>query len=83
MTTETQKTYHRNDLIDSIQRRLPSMYAEQSGAMSSVLSSILIHVEVYDPEMFQEIMQFEMRVEERMKELEDLAEFYSARSFNA
>jgi hypothetical protein len=68
MTTETQKTYHRNDLIDIIKERYPYRFPEQSGAMAAALSSILIHVEVHAPEMFQEIMSFEMRCMERLKD---------------
>ena len=67
MTTETQKTYHRNDLINIIRERYPYRFPEQSGAMAAALSSILIHVEVNAPEMFQEIMSFEMRCMERLK----------------
>ena len=67
MTTETQKTYHHNDLIKSIQERYAYRFPEQSGALAAALSSVLIHVEVHDPEMFQEIMSFEMRCMERLK----------------
>jgi hypothetical protein len=74
MTTETQKTYHRNDLINTIQERLPHQYPAQSGAMSAAITSILIAVEVRDPKLFQEIMEFEMGCEERLKALSDLAE---------
>jgi hypothetical protein len=67
MTTETQKIYHRNDLINIIQERYPYRFPEQSGAMAAALSSVLIHVEANAPEMFQEIMDFEMRCMERLK----------------
>ena len=66
--------YHRNDLIRSIKEMSPNCYASQTGSLVATLSSVLTHVEVYDPEMFQEIMQFEMRCQERMKALEELAE---------
>jgi|TARA_R110002051_G_scaffold157810_1_gene229372 hypothetical protein len=74
MTTETQNTYQRNDLIKAIQERLPHQYPEQSGAMSATIASILIAVEVRDPKLFQEIMEFEMCCEGRQKALDDLAE---------
>lgn len=57
--------YHRNDLILSIEDMNPNCYPSQAGALKAVLSSVLIHVEVHDPEMFQEIMQFEMRVSDQ------------------
>jgi hypothetical protein len=63
MTTETQKTYHCSDLIQIIEERLPYQYPEQVGALSAALSSVLIRVEVSDPELFQEIMAFEMKCE--------------------
>ena len=67
MTTETQKTYHCNDLISVIEERLPFQYPEQVGALTAALMSVLIKVEVRDPELFQEIMAFEMKCETRMK----------------
>ena len=59
--------YHRNDLILSIEDMNPNCYPSQAGMLKAVLSSVLIHVEVHDPEMFQEIMQFEMRVSKKLK----------------
>jgi hypothetical protein len=67
MTTETQKTYHCSDLIQIIEERLPYQYPEQVGALSAALSSVLIRVEVSDPELFQEIMAFEMKCETSIK----------------
>jgi len=74
MTTETQKTYRRNDLFRSIEDMHPNCYPSQAGILKGALASVLIHVEVHDPEMFQEIMQFEMICTERMKAMQDLAE---------
>jgi hypothetical protein len=68
MTTETQKTYHRSDLTQIIEERLPYQYPEQVGALSATLSSVLIRVEVRDPKLFQEIMAFEMECEIRLGE---------------
>ena len=67
MTTETQKTYHCNDLTQIIEQRLPHQYAAQVGALKAALMSTLRTVEVRDPELFQEIMAFEMNCETRMK----------------
>lgn len=72
MTTETQKTYHCSDLIRAIEDRNPKCYSRQVGSFQGTLASVLIHVEVHDPKMFQEIMEFEMRCQERMK-AEDIA----------
>ena len=66
--------YHRYDLLRSIEDMHPNCYPSQVGSLKGVLSSVLIHVEVHDPKMFQEIMQFEMRCQERMKALGELAE---------
>ena len=74
MTTETQKTYHRNDLILSVEDMHPNCYPSQAGSLKAMLASVLIHVEVHDPEMFEKIMDFEMRCEGRRKALDALAE---------
>ena len=66
--------YHRYDLLRSIEKMNPNCYPSQAGNLKSVLHSVLIHVEVHDPKMFQEIMEFEMRSQERSKALEELAE---------
>ena len=68
------KEYTTEDLNGIIEETHPDNYARQTGALRSTLSSVLTHVKVYDPKMFQEIMQFEMRCQERMKALEELAE---------
>ena len=62
--------YHRNDLIRSIEEMNPKYPSVQAGMLKAALSSILIHVEVHDPDLFQEIMQFEMRCQERIKAME-------------
>ena len=74
MTTETQKTYHRDDLILSAEDMYPNCYPSQAGWLKATLASVLIHVEVHDRKMFQEIMKFEMICMERMKAMQDLAE---------
>ena len=66
--------YHRYDLLRSVESMNPDCYPSQAGNLKAVLHSVLIHVETHDPKMFQEIMQFEMRCQERMKALEELAE---------
>ena len=70
MTTETQKTYHRNDLIRSIEDMNPNCHPSQAGMLKSALTSVLISVETHDPTLFQDIMQFEMRCQKRMKALD-------------
>ena len=46
------------------------MLRRSSRYLRAILRSVLIYVEAHDPEMFQEIMQFEMRCQERMKALD-------------
>ena len=59
--------YHRNELIDLIKDQYKGDYASMSGVLGAALASVLIKVEVEDPEMFQKIMKFEMAAQERMK----------------
>ena len=66
--------YTRGDLIRSAEEMYPDCYASQAGNLRSILNSVLLHVEVHDPEMFQEIIQFEMRCQERMKEIDTIVE---------
>ncbi len=66
MTTETQKPYNHYDLINMIREEFPYQYPEQSGALEAALISVLIHVEVHAPQMFQEILEFEMRCMKRL-----------------
>ena len=72
MTNKT--NYHRNDLIDLIREQYKDDYPTMSGSLIGTLSSVLIQVEVEDPELFQEIMEFEMETRERIREV--LAEDY-------
>ena len=74
MTTETQKTYHRDDLILSAEDMYPNCYPSQAGWLKATLSCVLIKVEVHDPKLFEYIMEFEMFCVERMKAMQDLAE---------
>ena len=62
--------YHRYDLLRSVESMNPNCYPSQAGNLKAVLHSVLIHVETHDPEMFHEIMQFEMRCQERAKALD-------------
>ncbi len=61
------KEYSRNDLIDSIDDMYGSNYAGKSGCLQAVLESILITVEVQEPELFKRIMDTEMAVQEVIK----------------
>ena len=67
MTTKTKKTHHSNDLIRSIEDMHPNCHSRQVGSLRATLASVLTHVEVHDPKMFQEIMEFEMGCQESMK----------------
>ena len=58
--------YHRNDLIDLIREQYKDDYPSMSGSLRAVLASVLIQVEVEDPELFQEILEFEMATQESM-----------------
>lgn len=61
------KEYNRNDLIDSIDDMYGSDYAGKSGCLQAVLQSILITVEVKEPELFKRIMDTEMAVQAWLK----------------
>lgn len=61
------KEYTSRDLIDSITELNPENYASQSGHLIVALWSVLKSVENRDPELFKEIMDFEMRVSESLK----------------
>ena len=61
------KEYTSQDLIDSITELYPGNWNLQSGHLNGALRSELIFVENTDPEMFKEIMEFEMKVCERLK----------------
>ena len=62
--------YHRDDLLRSVESMNPDCYPSQASNLKAILLSVLIHVEVHDPDLFQEIMKFEMRCQERMKALD-------------
>ena len=61
------KEYTSRDLIDSITELNPENYAAQSGHLIAALSTVLKSVENRDPELFKEIIDFEMRVSESLK----------------
>ena len=62
------KEYHRHDLIDAIDEMCKNNYPAKSGVLSTVLDSVLITIEVWEPELFKRIMETEMTVLERVKE---------------
>ena len=66
----TKTNYHRNDLVDLIREQYKDDYPSMAGSLIGTLSSVLIQVEVEDPELFQEIMEFEMETQERIKEVQ-------------
>jgi len=56
----TEQEYTRHDLLKVIADTYPDCYASQSGNLKAALASVLIQVEVHDPELFKKIMNFEM-----------------------
>jgi Mg/Co/Ni transporter MgtE len=66
----TKTNYHRNDLIDLIEEQYKGDYPSMSGSFYGTLASVLIQVEVRAPELFQEIMEFEMGTQERIREFQ-------------
>jgi|5B_taG_2_1085324.scaffolds.fasta_scaffold28444_6 hypothetical protein len=68
------KRYTRDEVVNAAADVYPDNLAEQYGMLKSILSHVLIYVEVYDPKMFQEIASFEMLVTERMKAEKDKGE---------
>ena len=62
-------TVDHRDILESVERMHPNNYPAQAGALRAILTSVLISVRVRDPEMYQEIVEFEVRCEERMKAL--------------
>ena len=66
----TKTNYHRNDLIDLIREQYKDDYPTMSGSLIGTLASVLIRVEVSNPELFQEIMEFEMETQERIREVQ-------------
>ena len=62
----TKTNYHRNDLIDLIRKQYRDDCPSMAGSLIGALTSVLIQVEVEDPELFQEIMEFEMETQESM-----------------
>lgn len=62
----TKTNYHRNDLIDLIREQYRDDFPSMAGSLIGALTSVLIQVEVEDPELFQKIMQFEMATQESM-----------------
>ena len=63
----TNTEYTTRDLNKIIEETYPNDYVAQAGALRATLSSVLAHVKVHDPKMFEEVMAFEMKVSERIK----------------
>ena len=61
------KEYNSKDLLDAIDKMYGSDYAGKSGCLQAVLQSILITVEVREPELFNKIMDTEMAVQGWLK----------------
>lgn len=61
------KEYNSKDLVDAIDEMYGNDYAGKSGCLQAVLQSVLITVEVREPELFKRIMETEMAVQEMIK----------------
>ena len=66
----TKTNYHRNDLIDLIREQYKDEYPSMAGSLIGTLASILIQLEVHDPEFFKEVMAFELAAQERIREVQ-------------
>ena len=78
MTLDNEQ-YKPSDLISLIVDSDPDCYASQVGNLKSTLMGVLSHVKQYDPEMFQDIMEYEMKIQdyrEARKERMKAIDFY-------
>lgn len=66
----TNTEYTVSDINNIIRDTFPNDYPAQAGSLKASLSSVLIAVKNRDPKLFEEIMEFEMRVSEKIKEEE-------------
>ena len=68
------KQYKPGDLISRIVQADPDCYASQAGNLKVTLAAVLTHVKVYDPKLFQDIMEYEMEIQDYMKARKELGE---------
>ncbi len=61
------KDYTRHDITDLIESMYEGNYPAQAGCLRATISSILISVELRDPDLFKEIMRFEMKTTGALK----------------
>ena len=61
------KEYTTQDLVESIKELYPENYPAQVGHLRNALWSVLTSVKISDPEMFKRIIEFEIKVSERLK----------------
>jgi hypothetical protein len=64
----TKTNYQRHELLDLIEEQYKGDYPSMSGSFYGTLASVLIQVEVRNPELFQEIMEFEIGTRRRIME---------------
>jgi hypothetical protein len=64
----TKTNYQRHELLDLIEEQYKGDYPSMSGSFAGTLASVLIQVEVRNPELFQEIMAFEIGTQKRIME---------------
>lgn len=56
----------RNELLESIKEIAEGDYCKEVGQLRGTLSSVLIALEVYNPELYEQVMDFELAVSEMM-----------------
>jgi hypothetical protein len=64
----TKANYQRHELLDLIEEQYKGDYPSMSGSFAGTLASVLIQVEVRNPELFQKIMEFEIGTQKRIME---------------
>jgi hypothetical protein len=64
----TKANYQRHELLDLIEEQYKGDYPSMSGSFAGTLASVLIQVEVRNPELFQKIMEFEIGTRRRIME---------------
>ena len=69
MTLDNEQ-YQPGDLILYIEDTYSNCYEKQVGNLKVTLANVLTHVKIQNPKMFEEIMEYEMRIQDRIKVIE-------------
>jgi len=56
----------RNELLEGIKEIAEGDYCKEVGQLRGTLSSVLIALEVYNPELYEQVLDFELAVSEMM-----------------